>query len=126
MYSRLHTPNSPLLPLTPIIRNGDIKTPASNMFLTPLYLQRSHARRSFTPNSFNMMPPPSVSPIRGLQMSSGKHKTLEISPKNNAYVTPEENLECSLVLSSAKTSMKRLRSSARLVLLLFFLAEISR
>lgn len=104
MYTRVHTPNSPLLPLSPM---------PSSKFLSP-YITSLGSRRSFTPNHLNILPPPSLSPIRGGK-SSIKRKSCDLhdDPK-----TSESKFKRPLpvpVQSSEQKSMKKVRSSVRLI-----------
>ncbi|XP_055323387.1 uncharacterized protein LOC129578603 [Sitodiplosis mosellana] len=102
LYKRLHTPNSPLLPLSPM------PMASPSMFLSP-YTTSIRSRRSFTPSHLNMLPPPSVSPIQATILSA-KNK----QRKPAMQTTPDQMLECSLVMSSVKKSMKKVRSTARI------------
>lgn len=130
MFKRLHTPNSPLLPLSPLVRDdtrlgvspsGTFLSPSSAMFESN---QKNRMRRSFTPFPLKPMTPLSISPIEA-HLLSIKSKSQNGPASIEKSATPDQKLECSLVLSSAKASIKRIRSSARyhriLSLLLRFL-----
>ncbi|XP_031618251.1 uncharacterized protein LOC116337648 [Contarinia nasturtii] len=103
LYRRLHTPNSPLVPLSPMM-----PMPSPSMYLTP-YTTSIRSRRSFTPTQLNMLSPPSVSPIRAAL--SVKNTNFD---QNEGNTTPQQKLNCSLVFSSTKKSMKKIRSAARI------------
>lgn len=112
MYTRVHTPNSPLLPLSPM---------PSSKFLSP-YITSLGSRRSFTPNHLNILPPPSLSPIRGGK-SSIKRKSCDLhdDPKSS-----ESKFKRPLpvpVQSSEQKSMKKVRSSVRLIWFIWFFSQ---
>lgn len=101
MYKRVRTPNSPLMPLSPMATNMEanvnIKTPTHNFLSPSLALPRNRIRRSFTPCNSNIaMSPPSVSPI-----------------VKRKYATPQNSPSNKVVRRSANTSIKILRSSVR-------------
>lgn len=103
LYTRVHTPNSPLLPLSPM---------PSSAFLSP-YTASLGSRRSFTPNHLNILPPPSLSPIRA-GILSNKRKSCDLHQNSNSS---ESEFKRPLpVPSSTQKSMKSVRSSARLII----------
>lgn len=98
-FIRVHTPNSPLLPLA---------QPSSGMYLSP-YTTTLRSRRSFTPSQLNFLPPPSVSPIHANLSNKGKKMR-----DNYTQMTPEtQPMNSSLILSSTQKSMKKIRSTAK-------------
>lgn len=103
LYTRVHTPNSPLLPLSPM--------PSSSTFLSR-YIASLGSRRSFTPNHLNILPPP----IRGGK-SSIKRKSCDLhdDPKSSESKFKRPLPVPAPVQSSAQKSMKKVRSSARKV-----------
>lgn len=95
MYKRIHTPNSPLLPLTPLVQSS------TKICLSPKDTRlRGKLRRSFTPITTGRFcfSPPSISPIRGNGVE---------------FSTPSKKLNFNSISKSANASMKLLRSSAR-------------
>lgn len=112
MYKRIHTPNSPLLPLSPMVPNGTQLT-TTTMALTPIdAIFRNKSRRSFTPALVNRSPP-SVSPIHGISMPN-KMKSIE-NLKRLQLSTPSKTFGSSSVQKSVNASMKKVHSSARLL-----------
>lgn len=101
MYKRIRTPNSPLMPLSPMSANMEtndmIKTPKNHYLPPSLALPTNRVRRSFTPCNSNVaLSPPSVSPI-----------------VKRHYATPQNSPNNKLIKRSANTSIKMLRSSVR-------------
>lgn len=105
LYKRLHTPNSPLLPLSPMCPNV-----SPSMYLSP-YTTSIRSRRSFTPNHLNVLPPPSLSPIQAGILSS--KKKLHIPYVSTKRPSSPERRSSNYVVSSTKKSMKKVRSSVR-------------
>lgn len=111
MYKRIHTPNSPLLPLTPLVETS------AKVFLSPKET-RGRLRRSFTPMMATRFccSPPSISPIHSnIQINGSSIKF------NENLKTPSKKLNYSSISKSANASMKLLRSSARYSSLCLFM-----
>lgn len=111
LYTRVHTPNSPLLPLSPL---------PSSTFLSP-YIASLGSRRSFTPNHLNILPPPSLSPIRGGKLSI-KRKSCDLHDEQKSSESKFKRPLPVPVQSSLQKSMKKVRSSARLICLCCYIS----
>lgn len=122
MYKRIQTPNSPLMPLTPMVSNG--KTDIKKSFLSPMDANlRCRLRRSFTPIGGSgkfLLSPQSISPIEGL---SSKKNSIEKTELNQCS-TPPVQVDCASIAKSSKASMKKLRSSARFAHFILFVVVI--
>lgn len=116
MYKRVQAPNSPLMPLTPVVSKMQshlqVKSPSS-IFLSPsnVPLPKNNIRRSFTPGHLNLMnlSPPSASPIDRIRDKN------RLNESATSLTTPKQKINRSLIFSSAKKSIKQLRSSVRLL-----------
>lgn len=107
LYKRVYTPNSPLMPLSPMY---PIASPS--MFLSP-YTTSIRSRRSFTPNHLNVLPPPSLSPIQAGILSNKRKLRDPFEPERRLNRT-------TTVLSSSQKNMKKVRSSVRFIFYLVF------
>lgn len=117
MYKRVHSPHSPLMPLSPMaveLRPHLVGTTSASNFLSPgMAMKRGRIRRSFTPCHPNMViSPPSVSPI---QKQSLQKKC----------ATPDIGLRKPMVTQSAKTSIKLVRSSVRCAFIIYSLKFVA-
>lgn len=83
---------------------------SSSMFLSP-YTVSLRSRRSFTPNHSNILSPPNLSPIWAGILSNKSY-----DPHYDS-ASSEPTFKRPFAVSASRKSMKKLRSSARLILI---------
>lgn len=117
---RIRRPNSPLLPLSPLVTNG--KPVNKKKFLSPSDVKsRRQLRRSFTPiggSEHLFVSPLSISPIfaSNKKKSNGTPKSPK-SPKSPKKIKLSEKGDDDAITKTATQSMKKIRYSVRFVLI---------